>query len=228
MGTWTSGIAAHKVDPEVDPLHKFRQGDVEAFEQLFRLHQRAVFGWILRIVRNPAAAEDLTIETFWRIYKARDRFESGRGFEPWARRIATNTALDWLRGQRPECALTAEVMATQVTASADPGVTAEIRLKTAQAFARLPPLLRVAATLAVIEELPHKEVAEALGVTVTAVKLRVFRALRILRKELERQGITPCVHPTRNRFATCCDRLCRPLPPNPNRNTACGPPCGTS
>jgi DNA-directed RNA polymerase specialized sigma24 family protein len=52
-------------------------------------------------------------------------------------------------------------------------------------------LLRVAATLAVIEELPHKEVAEALGVTVTAVKLRVFRALRILRKDLERQGITP-------------------------------------
>ena len=70
-------------------------------------------------------------------------------------------------------------------------MTAEIRLKTAQAFARLPPKLRIAATLAVIEELPQKEVAAALGISVAAVKLRVFRALRLLRKDLEQQGITP-------------------------------------
>lgn len=187
MGTWPSGAMVH----EADPLDRFLEGDVDAFEELFHLHQRTVFGWILRIVRNPSAAEDLTVETFWRVYKSRDRFDAGRGFEPWARRIATNLALDWLRARRPESELTAEVMDAQATVSTDPGVTAEIRLKTAQAFARLPPLLRVAATLAVVEELPHKEVAEALGVTVTAVKLRVFRALRILRKDLERQGIKP-------------------------------------
>jgi len=51
--------------------------------------------------------------------------------------------------------------------------------------------LRVAATLAVIEERPYKEVADALGISVTAVKLRVFRALRLLRKDLQGQGITP-------------------------------------
>lgn len=187
MGIWPSVAVVH----EADPLDKFRRGDQDAFEELFRLHQRAVYGWILRIVRNPSTAEDLTVEAFWRIYQARERFETGRGFEPWARRIATNLALDWLRAQRPESELTAQVMETRAAAPADPGVIAEIRLKTTQAFARLPPLLRVAATLAVVEELPHKEVAEALGVTVTAVKLRVFRALRILRKDLERQGITP-------------------------------------
>ena len=48
-----------------------------------------------------------------------------------------------------------------------------------------------AATLAVIEEQPHKEVAAALGISVVAVKLRVFRALRLLRTDLERQSITP-------------------------------------
>jgi RNA polymerase sigma-70 factor (ECF subfamily) len=187
MGTWPSRVMVHAADP----LDRFRLGDVEAFEELFRLYQRAVYGWILRIVRNPAAAEDLTVETFWRIYKAHARFEAQRGFEPWARRIATNVTLDWLRVRRPECELTAAVMAAQTTTSTDPGVTAEIRTKTAQAFARLPPLLRIAATLAVVEERPHKEVAEALGVSVTAVKLRVFRALRLLRKDLERQGIKP-------------------------------------
>ncbi len=76
-------------------------------------------------------------------------------------------------------------------AAADPGVAAEIRQKTAQAFTRLPYKLRAAAVLAVVEEQSHKEVAEALGISVAAVKLRVFRALRLLRKDLERQGITP-------------------------------------
>jgi DNA-directed RNA polymerase specialized sigma24 family protein len=54
---------------------------------------------------------------------------------------------------------------------------------------RLPPKLRVAATLALIEEQPYKEIAGALGISTGAVKLRIFRALRLLRKELKRQGI---------------------------------------
>jgi len=82
-------------------------------------------------------------------------------------------------------------MATQGATGADPAVTAELRVKTAQAFERLPPQLRVAALLAVVEEQPHKEVAEALGISVMAAKLRVFRALRLLRKDLERQGMKP-------------------------------------
>ena len=191
MGNGSSGVLIRGSVEESDPLVRFCQGDLDAFEDLFRIHQRAVFGWILRIVRNSAAAEDLTVETFWRIYQARARFEASRAFVPWARRIATHAALDWLRVQRPESELTDEILSTQKTSSADPGVTAEIRTKTEEAFQRLPPRLRVATILAVVEEQPHKEVAEALGISVTAVKLRVFRALRLLRKDLERQGITP-------------------------------------
>ena len=97
MGTWPSGVLVQAADL----LDKFRQGDLDAFEALFRRHQRAVYGWILRIVRNPTAAEDLTVESFCRIYKARARYEAARGFEPSARRIATNVTLDWLRTRRP-------------------------------------------------------------------------------------------------------------------------------
>ena len=56
----------------------------EAFERLFRDYQAAVFGWIVRIVRDRAAADDLTIETFWRIYRTRDRFDESRDFGAWA------------------------------------------------------------------------------------------------------------------------------------------------
>ena len=179
-----------------DVLNLFREGNsatVEAaFETLFRLHQRAVYGWILRIVRNPSVAEDLTVETFWRIHRAHARFEPAQGFEGWARRIATHAALDWLRAQRPGSELSTEICGELAApATGDPAVSAEIRLKTARAFGRLPPKLRIAATLAVIEELPQKEIAAALEISIAAVKLRVFRALRLLRKDLERQGITP-------------------------------------
>jgi len=155
-------------------LNEFRQGNVDAFETLFRQHRRAVYGWILRIVRNPATAEDLTVETFWRMYQAHARFQPAYGFEGWARRIATHAALDWLR-----------------TARAESEFPVDFRRKTALAFSRLAPKLRIAAVLAVVEERPHKEVAEALGISVAAVKLRVFRALRLLRKDLQQQGITP-------------------------------------
>jgi RNA polymerase sigma factor (sigma-70 family) len=175
-------------DTSSNLMDLFRQGDPDTFEKIFRLHYRAVYSWVLRIVRNSAEAEDLTVETFWRIYCARARFDPAREFEPWARRIATHAALDRLRAQRPQAELPADCAALLTDA---PGIRAEIRMKTAQAFARLPPRLRTVAILAVVEEQPHKEIADSLGISVAAVKVRVFRALRLLRKDLERQGITP-------------------------------------
>jgi RNA polymerase sigma-70 factor, ECF subfamily len=178
-------------EPFSDVLDRFRQGDLDAFEVLFREHQRAVYGWILRIVRNTAAAEDLTVETFWRIHRAHARFLPSRPFAPWARRIATRAALDWLRAQRPDSEFTADSAELAAPPAADPGIAAEIRRKTARAFARLPPRLRIAAVLALVEEQPHNQIAAVLGISLAAVKVRVFRAVRLLRKDLERQGVTP-------------------------------------
>lgn len=188
MQSEASGVLSQCEDSAQAVLDAFRQGSLDAFEVLFRMHQRAVYGWILRIVRNPAAAEELTVETFWRIHRAHARFEPVRGFEPWARRIGTRVALDWLRRQRPESTLPENLPAR---AASDAAVDDEIRHKTALALARLPAKLRIAALLAVVEERPYKEVAEALGIGVGAVKVRVFRALRLLRKDLEQQGIRP-------------------------------------
>jgi RNA polymerase sigma-70 factor, ECF subfamily len=176
------------LEQPTDVLHQFSQGNLDAFEALFRQHQGEVFRWILRIVREPAAAEDLTVETFWRIHCAHARFDPARSFEAWARRIATNAALDHLRSAPPETELPDDL---PQPSQPDPGIAQELGQKTARAFARLPPKLRLTATLALIEEQPHKEIAEALGISTGAVKLRVFRALRLLRKNLKQQGIEP-------------------------------------
>ena len=87
-------------DPENEVLGRFTQGDPAAFEALFRHHEAEVFRWALRIVRDPAAAEDVAIEAFWRAYRGRARFDASRSFGAWLRRITTNAALDHLRSTR--------------------------------------------------------------------------------------------------------------------------------
>ena len=72
-------------------LERFTTGDVEAFEILFQQYQKDVYGWIVRIVRNPTAAEELTVETFWRVYRSRARFDPTRSFGAWTRRIANRS-----------------------------------------------------------------------------------------------------------------------------------------
>ena len=97
-------------DDESSVLSKFGKATLMLFETLFRTHQRSIFGWVLRIVRDPGAAEDVTVETFWRIHRAHAAdLTLRRGFEPWTRRIATHAALDWLRKQKPETRLPAEM-----------------------------------------------------------------------------------------------------------------------
>jgi RNA polymerase sigma-70 factor (ECF subfamily) len=169
-------------------LERFTRGELEAFETLFRQYQGEVYGWIVRMVRNPALAEDLTIETFWRIYRAHARFDPARSFGAWARRIATNVAIDHLKSARHEVELPSDVRAP---AQADPAARTEMQAAIAVAFRALPTKLQAAATLALVEERPQEEVGEALGISASAVKSRVFRATRLLRKKLQRMGFEP-------------------------------------
>ena len=176
----------------IDLLDQFRQGDPDAFESLFRLHQRAVYGWILRIVRNPAAAEDLTVETFWRIYQAHARFEPARGLRALGAPHRDLRGAGLAPRRRPESELTADLMARSLRRlAADPGVTAEIRLKTAQAFSAPAAPAAGCGHSGGCRGAAAQRSGRGAGISVAAVKLRVFRALRLLRKDLERQGITP-------------------------------------
>jgi len=167
-------------------LERFAAGDLDAFEALFRQHQKAVYAWIVRIVRDTGIAEDLTVETFWRIYKYRGRFRPDGNFQAWARRIATNAALDHIRHARHETALPENL---PCAASPDSAVRGESRDRIRKAFYELPAKYRLVATLALVEEQPYSNIAEAVGISESLVKVRVFRAVRILRKKLTSMGI---------------------------------------
>lgn len=168
-------------------LERFAAGDVQAFEALFRQYQGEVYGWILRIVRNRATAEELTVETFWRMYRARARFDADRGScGGWLRRIATNVALDHLRQVKPEVEL-----AEEPPDRPRPDLVQQSELYGAilSAIEKLSPRVRAAVTLALVEEEPYDRIAQALGISVITVKVRVFRGVRVLRKELEKAGV---------------------------------------
>lgn len=167
-------------------LGRFVAGDLDAFETLFRQHQKQVYGWIVRIVRDSGIAEDLTVETFWRIYKFRSRFDPAGNFQAWARRIATNASLDHLRRFRPESELPEDLMCK---GKPDPVVQRETRERLHRAFSQLPAKYRLVATLALIEEEPYENIAAAVGISPALVKVRVFRAVRMLRGKLKSSGI---------------------------------------
>ena len=168
-------------------LERFASGDVSAFEVLFRKFQNDVYGWLVRLVRDRETAEELTLETFWRIYKARGRFDPRGSFRAWARRIATNLAIDHLKRRPPETALLIDVGREP----SDPVVERETREMIADALRELPPKLLVVTMLALIEQQTYADIARDLGISISAVKLRVFRAVRLLRKKLIRMGFEP-------------------------------------
>lgn len=178
-------------EPDRELLRRFAHGDREAFEALFRHFEREVYRWILRIVREPEAAEDALVEAFWRAFRGRARFDPARSFGAWMRRIATHCAIDQLAAarrrnwQQIDLAGQVPLSTDAVGGPADPVLAGHIR----RAFAALPPKLRVVATLALVEEVSHAEIADALGVPIGTVKSRLFRATRDLRERLTRVGI---------------------------------------
>lgn len=167
-------------------LERFADGDLDAFEDLFRQFQGRVYARIVRIVRDTGVAEDLTLETFWRIYRARSRFDAERDFGGWACRIATNLALSHLRRWPREQGLPTDILQGHAP---DPALQREEREVIRDAFSKLPAKLQTAVTMALIEERPYQEIADALGIAPGTVKSRVFRAVRILRKQLKRMRV---------------------------------------
>ncbi|MBZ5728327.1 MAG: sigma-70 family RNA polymerase sigma factor [Acidobacteriia bacterium] len=176
----------------MDTLQLFAAGDQEAFEVLFRRHQGEIYRWLACLVRDPAAAEDLTVETFWRVYRSHAHFDPRRDFLPWARRIAANLAMGHLQRCGRETHAGAELPdAVPGNAARDSAIQQETRKAIRLAFASLPAKLKAVATLAIIEERPYLEIAAALGITVPAVKSREFRAVRMLRRRLTEMGVEP-------------------------------------
>ena len=166
------------------------QGDLGAFEELYRTHSGRLFSLTCRMLGNQADAEDLLQEIFLAAHRKLDTFRGDSALGTWLYRLATNLCLDHLRSQSSRT--------SQVTDSLDDEpwlADASSRRMTDQtvsrmdlerALALLPEGSRAAFVLHDIEGLEHQEVAEVLGIAEGTSKSQVHKARMRLRALLGR------------------------------------------
>jgi RNA polymerase sigma-70 factor (ECF subfamily) len=171
----------------------YAAGDKAAFQSLFQLLAPRVHGFFLRKFGDPALADDLLQVTFMKVHRARASYRRDAAVRPWIFTIAARVRLDELRrrGRQKEDANSPaieRITDVAVDAGIERGPEAIARKDTAalvhQAIVQLPESQREVIHLHRFEGLTLEQIAQVLGTTEGAVKLRAFRAYERLRQQL--------------------------------------------
>ena len=178
-------------DDEV--LERFRQGEVEVFDEAVRRYQTPLYNLLYGMCRDEDKARDHLQETFLRAFRGLKNFRGEAKLGTWLSRIAVNTFLKCRERERevPVDPSTLEEFWQDVETHPyppDPGellLQKEGRQKTLEAIGRLPEEYRAVLLLRDREGHSATEVAETLDLSVAAVKSRLHRARLFLRKELQ-------------------------------------------
>jgi RNA polymerase sigma-70 factor (ECF subfamily) len=191
-------ILAAAMNPEAfsgaqDAIARMRRGDPDALTVMISRYQHRLYRYLLRLVREPAAADDLFQQTWLRVMEKIGRYDAGRNFESWLFSVAHNLAIDAWRGKRGE----------SLDDSGDSGEPASARLPSgdpdalerlldfergailAACIQELPTIHREVLTLRFEEDMKLEEIAEVAGIPLSTVKSRLRRALEGLRAEMD-------------------------------------------
>jgi RNA polymerase sigma-70 factor (ECF subfamily) len=170
---------------EMALVERCRNGDLAAFEEVYRAHSGRLFSVACRMLGNPADAEDLLQEVFLSAHRKLDTFRGDSALGTWLYRLATNLCLDYLRSRAGR--------SNQLTDALDdePGIAdassrglaerAVTRMDLERALTKLPEGCRAAFVLHDIEGLEHREVGEVLGIAEGTSKSQVHKARLRLR-----------------------------------------------
>jgi RNA polymerase sigma-70 factor (ECF subfamily) len=170
---------------ETDLVRRAAEGDVEAYETLYRKHVGRIHALCLRMARDRSEADDLTQETFIRVWERLGSFRGESGFSTWLHRVAVNVVVSELRSRgRWRERFTAQD-AEQVGV-AQPAFSAGGDLDLERAIAALSPQARLVFLLHDVEGWKHGEIAERTGLAVGTSKAHLHRARQLLREELSR------------------------------------------
>lgn len=186
-------MITHPPSPDLAAL---RAGDPAAFEQLFEAYADRLYRLAFGLLGEPAAAEDVVQESFLAVIKGVSSFEGRASLSTWLYRVAYNASIDRLR-RKPEESLPPddpdEDLESPVTPKAfvDWELTpeqmladAEVRQHLERAIHALPAGLQAVFLLRDVEGLSTEQTAEALGLSISAAKVRLHRARLQLRELL--------------------------------------------
>ncbi len=183
-------------EDEARLVDQARQGELDAFTELVNRYERKIFRLTQHITGNREDAEDALQETFLKAYSRLNQFHGDSRFYTWLVRIAVNESLMKLRKRKTARAVSldepvetdGDFMPREV-ASWDPNpeeryAQTELREILDRTVQALPPIFRTVFVLRDLDHLSTEETAEALGVSVPAVKSRLLRARLRLREDL--------------------------------------------
>jgi RNA polymerase sigma-70 factor, ECF subfamily len=176
---------------------RYQRGDRDAFATLVRRHKLRVYNFVLRQLRDPAAAEDVAQEVFLRVVQKASDFKHEARFSTWLYTIARNLTIDHLRkqslrrhpsldetkGEKPSLAETIEDRHPRSSVERS-AVSKEFRQSVSRAIDALPADQREVFLLREISNLAFKEIAEVTGVGENTVKSRMRYALERLQQAL--------------------------------------------
>lgn len=171
-------------DEEATWIDQALKGNSQAFGSLVELYQRPVYNLCYRMLSNAEDAEDAAQETFFRAYKALKRYDRSRAFSTWLLSIAAHYCIDQIRRRRFQV-VSVEDLPYQDIPDAEPGVESSFSRKEEQKRIRavlevLDPTDRAAVVMYYWYDFSYEEIADALSLTLSAVKSRLHRARRAM------------------------------------------------
>jgi RNA polymerase sigma-70 factor (ECF subfamily) len=167
-----------------------KAGDRGAFDELVKATYAQTYTLALRLTHNEEDARDVVQEAYLRAYKGLKKYRGDAQFTTWLYRITANCAATLLgkgNKHRHEDLEASAATLFDERPEADPSVSADasiLRDRVDAALAHLPPRLRAVVVLRDVYDLPHEEIAQELGITEAAAKVRLHRARKQLRERL--------------------------------------------
>jgi RNA polymerase sigma-70 factor (ECF subfamily) len=180
-------------DPR-DLMQRYQDGDAGAFRELYALVAPRLLGYLIKMTRSRALADDLLQQTFLKVHRARAAYVRGADPVPWMYAIAHRTFIDDFRKHKrtpvpagddlPEVA--AGLAGAPDQGGNDAGVDPDMVRAVLDALAQLPEQQREAVVLTKLDGKSVAEAAEIAGTTTGAMKVRAHRGYEALRKLLRR------------------------------------------
>jgi len=176
-------------DRDVALMERVKNGDDGAFEELLTRHYQSVYRLAYRFLYDSPEAEDITQEVFLRVFRAAQTYSPKAKFSTWLYTITKNLCFNELRKKRSVTVFSIEDEVLPELPSLDESPVLkleeeEVKKRVLDAVKELPANLRIAVLLLKYHGLSYEEVAEILGCTINAVKLRVHRAKKFLTKSI--------------------------------------------
>jgi RNA polymerase sigma-70 factor (ECF subfamily) len=171
-------------------IAQVKTGDQQAFAELVRAHQNAVYNLAYRMLSDRTEAEDASQETFLRAYSSIDRYDMARPFRTWLLSITSNHCIDRLRKRRLTWLSLDEPLPAHPALSSDEAEPEDAAIQNERdamiqgLLAELSPEYRAAVILRYWHDLSYDEIATMLDTTESAIKSRLFRARQVLADKL--------------------------------------------